>query len=145
MRNMLFGLGIVGLAVLGLGAAAAEEWKPKSGNPIIRDHRGKKPDLRITGMSVSGSKVTVTVENIGQRGAPPSRVQVEMFKMVNGRPQLHAAYFAMAPAVMNGKRATATVTFPFPVAKCTLVATVDYLGEIIELNENNNKFTKVVK
>lgn len=139
MRKLFFGFGVLALTVFGFTSTTSAE------GTIVRKYRGT-PDLRITKMSVSGGQVKVLVENIGQGGAPSSRVRVQMFKMVNGKMQLHASFFAMAPSVRLGARATgvATVTFPFNVANCTLVATVDYLGEITELNENNNKYTKVV-
>lgn len=126
-------------------SGANEPWKPKNGgNPIIRDHRGLKADLRFTNVLTDNTKVHVGYENVGKGTARAAKVRVTQYKKVNGKEQFWAFYIADMPALAPGKRHLVTLTFPSGVANSRLVAELDYTNVVQETNEGNNRFVRTV-
>ena len=150
MRRVLLGCVVLGCAVMALGTANAQvktEPTIDKNGVIIRDHR-TKPDLRI-GDAISwldGVLLVPVTNHEGNGNNKPSKIRVKMYKETNGKEALVATAFGDIPVVESGKSTKVTVVFlQQKIANCRLVVDIDYLNQVVELNEANNTRTFKIK
>ncbi len=131
MRRLVLGLGALGLVL-------AAWTSTRAAAPIVRDHRGERPDLTVYKITPNGKDVVVGVKNIGKQPVGKAfKVKVQAYHTVKGKLQLVGTYFATAKPF--NKFQWVRVHTNTDVRHRFLVVYVDALNEIAESNENNNR------
>ena len=113
----------------------------KSPRPVV-DDVSQRPDLTIPTVDWASRDLYIPVQNRGASATTrTTQVRVAMYrKDSKGVMQLVSTGFATLPTMQRGSSTSVKVTMNQDVVNCTIIATVDYMNYIGEVNENNNSF-----